>query len=83
MVSEMVSWVALTYAAACGTPLKVTADAGRNPVPLIESVCGVAPAGNEAGDNDVTVGTGLLAETVKLTVADGPPPGGGLVTITG
>jgi hypothetical protein len=47
------------------------------------NVCGVAPAARVAGDNKVTVGIGLLTETVKLEAVDEPPPGAGLVTTTG
>jgi hypothetical protein len=47
------------------------------------SVCVVAPAVSEEGDSDVTVGTGLVAETVKLTADEEPPPGAGFVTTTG
>jgi hypothetical protein len=79
----MVSWLALTYVAECATPLKLTVEVVRNPVPLIVSVCADEPAAREVGDNDETVGTGLLAETVKLTADDEPPPGAGFVTTTG
>jgi hypothetical protein len=63
--------------------LKVTVDVLRNPVPVMVSVCAVAPAVSEEGDSDATVGTGLVADTVKLSGAEEPPPGVGLVTTTG
>jgi hypothetical protein len=63
--------------------LKVTVDVDKKPVPLMVSVCGVAPAVRVAGDRDVTVGTGLLAVTAKLTATDDPPPGAAFVTTTG
>jgi predicted RNA methylase len=63
--------------------LKVTVDVTRNSVPLMASVCAAEPAARDDGDSDVTAGTGLLAETAKLTGADEPPPGVGLVTTTG
>ena len=63
--------------------MKVTVELFRKPVPLMVSVCDAAPAVSEAGDSDVTVGTGLVDDTVKLVGADEPPPGAGLVTTTG
>jgi hypothetical protein len=42
-----------------------------------------APAATEFGEIMERVGMGLLAETVKLTADDEPPPGAGLVTTTG
>jgi hypothetical protein len=47
------------------------------------SICAAAPTVREEGDSDATVGTGLVADTVKLTEAEEPPPGAGLVTTTG
>jgi hypothetical protein len=55
----------------------------RNPVPLMVSACAVTPAVRVAGDRDVTVGTGLLAVTAKLTAVEEPPPGAAFVTTTG
>ena len=65
------------------TLLKVTVETLKNPVPLMVSVCAVAPAVSEEGDSDVTAGTGLVADTVKLAGAEEPPPGGRLVTTAG
>lgn len=41
----------------------------------------VVPTGAVVGEMDVSVGTGLLI--VKLTEFDAPPPGVGLLTVTG
>jgi hypothetical protein len=41
------------------------------------------PANAEMGDMAESVGTGLLAETVKLTAVEEPPPGAGFVTMIG
>jgi hypothetical protein len=53
----------------------------RKLVPLMVSVCAVAPAVAEVGERLVIAGTELL--TMKFTAFEAPPPGGGLVTITG
>ena len=66
--SDMVSWLALTYATAWAVLLKVTVELFRKPVPLMVSVCATAPAVSEEGDSDVTIGTGLLGGGVP------PPP---------
>jgi hypothetical protein len=51
--------------------LKVTVEVVRNPVPLMVSVCAVAPAASEAGDSEATVGMGLLgAVTVIVSLFD-------------
>jgi hypothetical protein len=46
------------------------------------SVCGEAPATSVVGFRRETVGTGLLAVTVKVAGVDAPPPGVGFVTTT-
>jgi hypothetical protein len=53
--------------------LKVTVEALRNPVPVMVSVCAVAPAVSDAGDSEVTVGTGLLEGGVPPPL-ELPPP---------
>ena len=44
-----------------GTPLNTTDDDGMNPVPLIVSVRGEAPAGDETGESPVIDGCGFGA----------------------
>jgi hypothetical protein len=80
-VREIVSWVELTNVGVCPTPLNVTVELDRNPLPLIVRFCGVAPTVSELGDRDAMTGKGLT--TVRLTAFDGPPPGAGFVTTTG
>ena len=46
--------------------MNVTADEARNPVPLIVSVLGAAPAASEAGKNEVIDGTGLFGEAITV-----------------
>src|SRR5208282_3410846 len=83
--SPAVNWIvncpAFTNVAACATELYVTVDVETKLVPLMLSVCAAAPAFVELGERLVIVGAGLF--TVKFTAADEPPPGPGLVTITG
>ena len=76
----MVSSDALTNVAVCGTLLYVTLELDRKPEPLIVNVGVAVPAVTDAGIRALMTGTGL--PTVKLTLAEAPPPGGGLVTIT-
>ena len=65
-------------------PLKLTTELLMNPVPLTVSVKAAAPATPLVGAIVVIAGAGLLAwETVKLTAFEIPPPGCGLVTVTG
>src|SRR6266702_4524496 len=45
----IVNWLALTNVAEWFTPLKVTAEEGTNPKPLMVSDCGVASTAREAG----------------------------------
>jgi hypothetical protein len=65
-VSDIVSWLALTKVAAWVTPLNVTVDDARNPVPLIVSLCAADPATTEVGLSCVIVGTGLLKGGVTV-----------------
>ena len=61
-LSEIVSSLALTNAAAWLMPLNVTVDEARNPVPLIVSACDGELTGRDAGSKGrVIVGAGLLA----------------------
>ena len=75
------SCIALTNVAACADPLYVTVEVDTKFVPLIVSVCADEPALVEEGDRLVIVGVGLF--TVKFEGAELPPPGIGLVTMTG
>jgi hypothetical protein len=65
--------------------LNVTEEVLRNPVPLMVSVAVVDPAGSDAGDRLVIAGGGLGtgATTENVIGWEFPPPGAGLVTITG
>jgi hypothetical protein len=63
--------------------LKLTTDRLVKFVPAIVMLVSLEPAKTDRGVIDESVGTGLLAETVKLTAVEGPPPGAGLVTTTG
>jgi hypothetical protein len=78
---EAVSVVALTYVVVFELPLKVTTDAGMNPLPATVSVNAAEPAVTLDGCSEVTVGVRLLM--VKVSALDVPPPGAGLVTVTG
>src|SRR5579862_8515689 len=77
----MVNFVALTKVVVWATPLYVTVEVLRKPVPLIVRVCAAAPAVAEVGEIVVIAGTGF--PTAKLTAADVPPPGAGFFTTTG
>ena len=46
--------------------MNVTVDEARNPVPLIVSVLGAAPAASEAGRSEVIDGAGLFGEAVTV-----------------
>jgi hypothetical protein len=80
VLREIFNCVELTKVAVWATPLKVTVELETKPVPVIVSVCAVAPAITGVGDRPVIVGTALI--TVKLSVLDTPPPGDGFVTTT-
>jgi hypothetical protein len=62
-------------------PLKFTADEARNPVPFTVMVNAPEPNIALVGAIEVTVGAGLF--TLNVTEFDVPPPGVGLVTVTG
>ena len=65
------------------TPFSVTAVAPVKPVPVMVTVVGAVPVetGPLVGVKLVIVGPGAV--TVKLTAAEVPPPGAGLVAVTG
>jgi hypothetical protein len=56
VLTEIVSWVALTYVAACAEPLYVTVEEAKKFAPLIVSVCAAAPAVTEVGERVVMAG---------------------------
>ncbi len=85
VVSEIVSRPVPTYVGVWAIPLKVTVEFAKNPVPLMVSVCGTAPAGSELGDSEDIEGTGLVVDPgiVKLTAPEVAPTVSGFVTVTG
>jgi hypothetical protein len=63
----------------CGIPLKITTEAGLNPVPNTDIATSlVPPAPVVVGANEVIVGTAFA--TVNGSVFEAPPPGGGFST---
>ena len=68
-------------AVSCAAPLKSTTELELKLVPFTVNVKVGPPAVTVFGDNVVIVGTGLF--TVKVAEFDVPPPGVGLVTVTG
>ena len=81
---EAFTCVALTNVVVCGAPLKLTTELAIKPVPFTVSENAAEPAAMLAGASEVIVGAGLFAALiVKFTAAEVPPPGAGLVTVTG
>ena len=79
-----VTCVALTYVVVFTAPLKLMMELLRKPVPVTVRVKADEPAVALAGESLVMAGAGFrAAETVKVTMFEVPPPGVGLVTITG
>jgi hypothetical protein len=76
-----VNWVALTNVVAFAAPLKFTVAPLTKPVPVTVRVKAAPPAVALLGESEVMTGGGLV--TLKLTPAEVPPPGAGLVTVTG
>jgi hypothetical protein len=76
-----VSWVELTNVVVRAVPLKSTTDEARNPVPFTVIVNAPEPNTALVGAIEVTVGAGLF--TLNVTEFDVPPPGVGLITVTG
>lgn len=60
--------------------MKLTTELAAKLVPFTVSVNAAPPAVALVGERVVTVGTGLLM--VKVALAEVPPPGAGLVTVT-
>ena len=76
-----VSCVALTKVVVFALPLNWTTDVETKFVPLTVRVNAAPPAVAPVGDSEVIAGAGLL--TVNVAAAEVPPPGAGLVTVTG
>ena len=76
-----VSLVELTKEVVRADPAQSTVDVFTKLVPVTVSVKPAPPAVALLGDSDVIVGLGLF--TVKFTAFDTPPPGAGLVAVTG
>jgi hypothetical protein len=71
----------LTKVVTRGLPLKLTTDVETKFDPFTVSVNPPEPASVLVGKIVVIAGTGLF--TVKFTEFEVPPPGAGLVTVTG
>lgn len=67
---------------ALAVPLMFTVEVEIKFVPFTVSVNAPEPATTVVGATVVTVGTGFVPVTVKVTELDVPPPGAGLVTVT-
>lgn len=80
-VIAAVTCVALTNVVVLALPLNFTEEVETKPVPFTVKVNAAPPAVAPLGERDVIVGAGLF--TVKVDEADVPPPGAGLVTVTG
>jgi len=76
-----VSWVLLENVVVRGDPFQFTTEVVTKPEPFTVSVKPGPPAVALLGEMEVTFGLGLLI--VNVSEFDGPPPGGGFVTITG
>jgi hypothetical protein len=76
-----VSWWLLENVVVRAAPFHFTTEVVTKFEPFTVSVKAAPPAVALAGEMEVTVGLGLLI--VNVSEFDGPPPGGGFVTITG
>lgn len=72
--------MAVTKVVVFAAPLKFTTEIETKFVPLTVSVNAAPPAVALVGESDVIVGAGLLM--MNVAVAEVPPPGAGLVTVT-
>src|SRR5579872_7114180 len=63
-------------------PFHLTTEPFMNPLPFTVRVNAAPPAVPLVGNSEVTEGTGLAALMTKPTLADVPPPGAGLETVT-
>jgi len=80
-VMDAVTCVVFANVVVLALPLKVTTELDTKFVPFTVSVNALPPAVALLGESVVIVGAGLF--TASVTVFDDPPPGAGLVTITG
>ena len=78
---DAVTFVALTNVVVSALPLKFTTAPLTKPVPFTVSVNPAPPSVVFVGETELIVGGGLF--TVKFAGVDGPPPGAGLITVTG
>ena len=78
---EAVTCVELTNVVVRGEPLKFTIDVETKLVPFTVMVKAASPTFLLVGEMLVVVGTGLF--TVRTCGFDVPPPGAGLMTVTG
>ena len=78
---EAVSVALLEKVVVRGAPFQFTTEVARKPEPFTVSVKAGSPAVALAGTMEVTIGFGFLI--VNVSEFDAPPPGPGLVTITG
>ena len=83
LLSEIVVWFAAANVAAWTTPLNVTDEVVRNPVPLIATVRGPDPALVDDGERLLMLGTGFDGVegcTTKVNGCDVAPVWSGFVT---
>src|SRR3970282_294777 len=78
-----VSWVARTNVVVRLTPFQLTVEPETKPLPVTVSVKAGPPCKALVGARVESVGTGLMAVTVKGTAPEVSPPGAGLNTVTG
>jgi hypothetical protein len=81
--TDAVRLVELTNVVVRAVPPNVINEAGTKFVPLTVSVKAAPPATALFGEIRAIVGTGLPPLMVKFTEFEVPPPGAGLVTLTG
>jgi hypothetical protein len=77
--SVTVNWPLLIYEATCETPLNVTVEEGRKPIPLIVTKKDCVPTLTELGAREEMVGVGFgvtTACTTKLCEPDRPAVSG-------
>jgi hypothetical protein len=79
-VIAAVNCVALTKVVVVAVPLKVTTEEELKFAPFTVKVNADPPARANVGESELIAGNGLL--TVNEELADVPPPGAGLVTVT-
>src|SRR5688572_13229387 len=78
------SWVALTNVVVRLAPFQRTTEDDTKPLPLTVRVRAGLPATALAGARLLRTGAGFAgAVTAKLAAAEVPPPGAGVMTVTG